>query len=311
MQTFRKFCVAIIATLLLCSYSKAQIQVLQKNVLAKIQNGHTHVIVPSRVFTDADNYEDVFKKYFNVTQGVDFVSADNVVGNLAEGDSYFTLETAIVSSSSGATAIYEYLNLWQPTKKMLKEKKFNIYHENALARIPISYDTEGIKAILKATSLNFDGDGHFCHWNPGIIKNYLQQLCSMLKSGKKSDFDDDITNKATLKELSTKTLYCPEDNFTKVGLFVKAGKTVDEKDVFEDYKFEYKPISDQDLSEKILSEREAFYYLIFLRNVSSRLIEVVNSQTGDVVYLRYNKLSLTPNLKSGDLKDLYKTIKKS
>jgi hypothetical protein len=291
--------------------AQAQIQVLEKDVLSKIKDGNTHVIVKSLTFPDAQLYADVFEKYWTVTKGVDVIEADKVVGNLVEGDSYFSLEAEKITGSNGGTAIFVYFNLWQPTKKMLKDKKFKIGHEDALAHIQVSIDLEAVKAIyFNSLDFNLDGDGHLYHWNPGLLKNYLQQLCADLQTGKKIDFHDDVTDKVKLKELATRTLYCPDDNFNKMGTFVKAGKTVDEKDVFEDYKFDYKSISDKDLSDKILNSTEPFYYLIFLRNSTSKLIEVVNSQTGEAIYSRYDKSMFIQNLKSGDLKDLYKAIKK-
>jgi hypothetical protein len=311
MSILKKIYLPLIAMICFLSQTKAQVQVFEKDVLDKIKNGKTHVIVKSQVFPDADEYADVFKKYFTVTQGVDFIAEDDVVGNLVAGDTYFSLEAEKITGSSGATVIFVYFNLWQPTQKMLKDKKFKIGHEYALAHIQVSIDLEAVKSIYSnSLDFNLDGDGHLYHWNPGLIKNYLQQLCEVLKSGKKVDFHDDVTDKAKLKELSTKTLYCPEDNFNKMGTFVRAGKTVDVKDVFEDYKFDYKTISDKDIGEKILNDKEPFYYIIFLRNSTSKLIEVVNSQTGEVIYSRYDRSMFIPNLKSGDLKDLYKAVKK-
>lgn len=314
MSVTRRFLLATIAVAFCFSIkSKAQVQVLEKDVFDKIQNGKTHVIVKSLVFPQVDEYTDVFKKYFNVTQGVDLIAEDNLVGNLVEGDSYFSFEAEKITGSSGGTAIFVYCNLWQPTKKMLKDKKFKIYHEEALAHIQLSVDVEAVKEIYTNNmDFNLDGDGHFYHWNPGLLKNYLQLLCAQLKTGKKTDFHDDMTDKSQIKALSTKTLYYPDENLNKMGMFVKAGKTVDTKDLFDDYKFNYKVISDKDLSDKILANEEEFYYFLFIRNSGSKLLLVVNSRTGEVIYSRYSKAVFAiKNVNSGDLKDLYKTVNKN
>lgn len=293
--------------------AKAQVQVLEKDVLNKIKNGKTHIIVKSLVFPHVDEYTDAFKKYFTVTNGVDLVAEDNVVGNLVDGDTYFSLEGEKITSNYG-TAIFVYLNLWQPTKKMLKDKKFKISHEDALAHIQLSVDIDAVKGLYLSNSMDFnlDGDGHFYHWNPGMLKNYLQLLCAELKTGKKTDFHDDITDKTQIKELAAKTLYYPEDNLYKMGMLVKAGKTVDTKDLFNDYKFNYKVISDNDLGEKILTGDEQFYYFLFIRDSGNKLLLVVNSQTGEIIYSRYSSAVFgAKNAGSGDLKDLYKVVNKN
>lgn len=311
MKIMYKLCFAILVSLCFVNGVKAQVRILEKDALDKIKNGKTHVIVRSQSFPDAMLYADVFEKYFTVTKGVDLITGDEVVGNLVAEDSYFSLEAQKITSNYG-TAIFVYLNLWQPTKKMLKDKKFKINHEDALAHIQLSVDIDAVKEVYgNSMDFNFDGDNHFYHWNPGILKNYLQLLCAELKSGKKTDFHDDITDKSQIRDLSTKTLYYPEDNLNKMGVFVKAGKTVDTKDLFDDYKFNYKVVSDKELGEKILKDDEQFYYFLFIRDSGSKLLLVVNSRTGDIIYSRYSGAVFGPkNVNSGDLKDLYKAVNK-
>ncbi len=292
----------------------AQVQVLEKGVLEKIQNGHTHVVVSDIHFPTSSEFLSVFKSYWTLTKGVDFISANDLPGNLIAGDTYFSLETLRVTGSYGGSAMFIYLNLWLPTEKALKDKKFKVGHEDPMAHILLSADVETILHGYfadKDFGFDFDARGHIYHWNPGILKNYLQLLAFDLKTSKKIDSQDDITDYSQLKLLKGQTLYCPEDNLNKMGTFVKVGKTVDIKDVFEDYKFNYQSISDKDLGEKIMAAKEPFYYLLFVRNSTSKLIVVVNSITGEIIYSRYDKSMSIPNLKSGDLKDLYKTINKN
>lgn len=294
--------------------SKAQVQILEKNVLEKIQNGHSHIVVSDVHFPNSEQFLSVFQQNWVLTKGVDLVSMNDLPGNLVAGDSYFSLQTLRITGMNGGTAIYIYLNLWIPNSKSLNDKKFKVGHEDSMAEILLSADLETILHgyfASKDFGYDFDAEGHIYHWNPGIIKNYLQLLSARLKNGKKDDFEKDITDKEQLKLLKTQTLYCPEDNLHKMGTFVKQGKMVDFKEVFEDYKFDYRSISDQDLGKKILDEKQPFYYLLFIRNSTSKLIAVVNSVTGEVIYSRYDKSMSIPNLKSGDLKDLYKAINKN
>lgn len=295
-------------------HAHAQVEVLEKNVLEKIQKGNSHIVVTSLDFPQSEQFLTVFKKYWTLTKSVDLISVNDLPASLVTGDSYFILQTLRLTGTSGASAIFIYLDLWLPDAKASTKKKFKVENGTELAHVILSAD---LGTILngyfqsKDFGYDFDAGGHIYHWNPGILKNYLQLLTARLQTGKKDNYHDDITNKDQLKLLMGQTLYCPEDNFHKMGIFVKNGKTVDVQDVFHDYKFNYKTISDHDLGEKILNEKEPFYYLLFTRNSTSKLIAVVNSTTGEIVYERYDKGMSIPNLKSGDLKDLYKTINKN
>lgn len=312
MLLFKKTCPIFLAILLFAAKSKAQVQVLEKDVLGKIQNGHTHVIVKDPNSPLAGEFLESFKKSWTVTKGVDLIAQDNLVGNMMEGDTYFSMESLTVTSSYGK-AIYAFYNLWQPTKKMLKDKKFKINHEDALARIQLSIDIDAVKELYFTDEINpKSGEkGHVFHWNPGLLKNYLQILSAELKTGKKTNYQDEKTNKALIKELSSKTLYYPEDNLNKIGFFLNSG-TVDTKDLFDDYKFKYKVISDDELGEKIMADSEQFYYFLFVRITGSKLLLVVDSHTGEVIYSRFSSaLFSAKNVDKGDLKDLYKAINKN
>ena len=315
MGIIKRICVVLLMLFVFISQTKAQVKVLEKDVLGRIQNGHSHIVVSDVNFPNAEQFLTVFKEYWLLTKGVDLVSIKDLPGKLVEGDSYFSLELLKERGFSGSTSIHIYLNLWLPNNKALKDKKFKIDHEVPLAHILLSADLETVlHGYFESKDFGYDfhAEGHIYHWNPGILKNYIQLLSARLKTGKKDDYENDITDQGQLKLLKTQTLYCPEDNLHKMGTFVKEGKTVDLKEVFEDYKFNYKSISDKDLGQKILEEKQPFYYLLFIRNNTSKVIAVINSTTGEVIYSRYStSMTSIPNLKSGDLKDLFKTINKN
>lgn len=196
----------------LFTFSNAQIRVIDKNTLGKIQNGYTHVIVGNAQFPRADEYLSVFKKYWTVTKGVDFITSDNVVGNMVAGDSYFSFEMVQVTGERGGVSLYLYLNLWQPTKKALHDKKFKMTHENALAHIELSANGSILMNVSNRNlNINLDGGDYIFHWNPGLLKNYLQLLTAYLKAGKRININDDVTDKTQLKALQNQTLYVAED----------------------------------------------------------------------------------------------------
>jgi len=110
--------------------------------------------------------------------------------------------------------------------------------------------------------------------------------------------------------LKNQTLFCPDDNFHKMNAFNAAdGKeTIHPDEIFQDYKFSYKILSNKELEDKLLADSEPFYYLLFLRNSSAKMVGIVNSRTGEIIYCRYHKL-LAFALNPGDLKEIYKEIK--
>ena len=314
MKQSKFFYLSLLVFICFAARTRAQVEILEKNVTEKIKNGHTHVIVSDVHFPNSEQFLSIFKQYWTLSKDVDFVSVKDLPANIVAGDNYFVLETLRLTGFSGSSAMFIYLDLWLPNGKALKDKKFKIDHGDQMAHVLLSADLGTILSGYFASQdfgYDFDAGGHIYHWNPGILKNYLQLLSARLQIGKKDDYHDDITNKEQLKLLKNQTLYCPEDNLHKMGTFVKEGKTVDIKDVFEDYKFSYKSISDHDLGQKILDEKSPFYYLLFIRNSTSKLIAVVNSVTGEIIYERYDKSMSIQNLKSGDLKDLYKAINKN
>ena len=77
--------------------------------------------------------------------------------------------------------------------------------------------------------------------------------------------------------------------------------------LFEKYKYKYKWITKEDLSEKILNSEEDFYYLMYLQVNSEKYINVVNGKTGDFIYRDYE--TLTYNIKKNDIKRLNSKIK--
>ncbi|MBS1526816.1 MAG: hypothetical protein JST19_14265 [Bacteroidetes bacterium] len=310
MQTLKKsFLVSLILTCFVAKVN-AQILILEKDVLDKIKNSNTHIVVSSNNFPDADKYFDVFKKYWTVTQSVDVITTEELPDKLIAGDTYFSLETKILKSDMNS-AMFFYLNLWTPRDKALKRnKRFSVYDELSLAHIQIS--THGKPHEHLIPQFNLDGNGYTNNWNPGTLKNFLQQLTALLRTGKKF-LGNDITDKEQLKLLKGLTIYCPEDDFNTMNAFGKSDKYTDQEisKLFDGCSFSYKILSNEELQDKILEDKEPFYYLLYLRGLEDgKMIAVVNSRTGQLVYSTTER-SFSHNIKSGDIKDLSKAINKN
>lgn len=325
------FYFVLILSLITLSRAKAQIEIETKNALEKIKDGKTHIIVQDINFPRSVEYYRIFKKYWTVTKDVDFIKWDDLDGNLVAGDTYLSFERWVGTVSQGVSVATTYLNIWTPSEKEIRKQKHADINSNAvsIANIYLDESTESLVKKFREkdytnvkfdkagpySQYDFDGGGSLLNWSPGIMKNYLQLLCRQLQTGKKYSFGDEITNKAELQLLKNKTLYCTNEVLNKMGFFAgvnkirtDAEKSAEIKTLFEDYHYDYKVLTSSELEDKILDDKEPFYYLIFLNSSKAgKFLGVVNSRTGDVVYSRCKALSV--NLKPGDLKDLYKEIK--
>jgi hypothetical protein len=289
----------------------AQVDIFSKNALDKIKDGTTHVIVNDLDFPNSAEYYRVFKKYWTVTKGVEFLKASDIKDNLKEGDSYFSIESTIWYSGDVHTSYtYYYLNLWVPNDRAInKPAKYNIHDEVAIAHLNILFRL--LPGDRPKPSLDFDGSGHISNWHPGTVKNYLQQLQIALLTGKKMQ-SENVEDKEQIKQLRGHILYCPEDDFFTWNIFGKLGKYTDEQitDLYKEYEFQYKTITNRELEDKILADKEPFYYMIYVPSVQTgKMVGVVNSRTGELIYSKAHS-SMSYSLKSGDIKELNKAVNK-
>jgi len=82
-------------------------------------------------------------------------------------------------------------------------------------------------------------------------------------------------------------------------------KRLDEKEIFEDYKYPYKLLTVKELNSKILNEKEPFYYLAYVKVSPLKCINIIDSQTGEIIY---SDKSTSYNFKPSDMKDIGKII---
>jgi hypothetical protein len=313
MKSLKKNISIFLLLFLFAFTAKAQIEVFDKNSIEKIKNGTTYILVSDPESSDMAEYLNIFRSFWKVPKDVQFIKESDVKDKAVPGDSFISFVSLSQTSSMGATSIEFYLYLWVPDKNYFKKHRDpKLSDMDGLAKIEVSGDARMIGNAYLGTHpkdpVAINGP-HVLNCYPGMIKVYLQRLEALLKAGKKVNYYDEITDNTQLKQIASTTLYCNEADFNKVTMF-SAGDNLNKiKEIFEDYKFQYKLLSDKELSDKILAETKPFYFLLFVRAGAGKLICVVNSFTGEVIYLRKHAMSY--NLKSGDLKSLYKDISKA
>lgn len=180
------------------------------------------------------------------------------------------------------------------------------YKKNEVASVFFSGDAESMWGIIKTSSYE-NLTNQLYNYKMGYMKNYLQFIQQNLKNETSSWAFVSDYDKKKIKALSKHTLYIPD--YIKT---IYNGWTGEEKerenpdDLFEDYKFKYEWISNEKLNEKILSENEDFYYLMYTKINSMKIVSIVNGKTGEIIYSDYHSFSY--KLKPKDLKAINNKI---
>ena len=108
------------------------------------------------------------------------------------------------------------------------------------------------------------------------------------------------------KCLKTNKLYIPESVGVKYNAFSRTeGKKREESELLEDYKFPYEIVTEERLNELLTSGQE-IYFLNYVQVNGNKLISVINSKTGEILY--NSKTGLSYNIKGGDFKSISKKI---
>lgn len=223
---------------------------------------------------DNETYRRILKEYWTVTPH-EVVSAsefeikdyDFNKHSFAKIEGYRTDKATTSNGLMQSYTLYFNFSMREGKKKKVNMTSFTLYpKENFLNQVRSKKMNEVIMAV--------DQENVFYNYNTGFFKNYLQYLNKRISSEKNFYYD------RQLKELESKILYLP--SYTKLSL-AKSG--------FESYNFDYEFIDDEKLSSKIL-ENEELYYLRYVKSNAFQKIEVVNSKTGDVIYVKgYNGIS--------------------
>ena len=141
----------------------------------------------------------------------------------------------------------------------------------------------------------------------GYIKNYFQTLNNKLNKNQSLKIRDEIKNKDKLKELKSKTLYVPNWLLKDYSTFkLKVTKVLKPEELFEDYKYEFKVLTNNELNAKILNKDE-FYYLMHTTYNGEKVVSIINSLTGQIIYSIVDNSSNL--IKKSDLKNISKLIK--
>lgn len=180
---------------------------------------------------------------------------------------------------------------------------------NIRLRQDIAYSSGGKMKIGSFDKINakYGEEPGFYNYNLGYVKNYFQELNQRLLDSQNLKIEDGIKKEDKIAELKNKTLYAPEWTLMKYNAMAASyGKTRTKEELFKKYEHNYEVLSNDELNSKILSG-EDFYYLMHTQFNQKKIISVIHSTTGEIIYLIEDG---SYNLKDSDLKDLNKLINK-
>jgi hypothetical protein len=321
----------------LARHGTTQIEVMYFDEVARIKKGTTYITFNDTNTQIAKQYMDIYRKYWTCSK-IQFINDSDIDKHIAPESSFFTMSyldltnnaTIYRSPTGGASfmptpgqlnrvehhavrGVYMFMSLWTYDEYYFTRKNKKpptAKDEVRIARVELFPDYKTLITPDNIHLYDYDWGGHIRNWGPGMLKNYLQCLMTYFNGNNQDKIfeKEEIVNKDELAHLQTQTLYIPDYTL----IYYNAGngdesEQNDPKELFANYAYPYKVIPTKDLNDKILAGGEPFYYLVYVKDCACKLITIINSQTGNIVYSDYIKYSY--NLNSSNLKDIYKTIR--
>ncbi|HTB07647.1 MAG TPA: hypothetical protein VK806_11910 [Bacteroidia bacterium] len=336
--------IGITALLLLCfaNTSFAQVGVMNLDEIQRIKDGTTYIVMKDTGSPASQPYKDIFRKYWTISK-FKFINDTDMDNHIELNAAFFTMHVfhpvtyhtmytptgySTMHNNTAQNAAHEnmngttlkvtgsflYLLLWNYDEDYFKRKKKKdptSEDEVKIGRVDLFADYKTLVTPDSIFYYNYDWAGHIRNWGPGFLKNYLQQLMIYLNGKKEVYYEkDDFTNKSEMAHLQTATLYIPDYTLTRYDPHNgnESQKTT-ALELFKEYHFPHKLISTQELNDKILNSTEPFYYLVYVKDCENKLVTIINSQTGEIVYSNYTKYSY--NIKPSDFDDLNSVVKHS
>lgn len=314
--------------------SKSPLNLYSKSLKAEdfenLKKKSTCVILPEGI--DQERFKNNLKDVWDVNE-LKFVTGEEYKKNkeriLKEsailklvGDVYLIGKKNIATGKKRSTgeSITNFMSLVIYDNVIMKKGKLKydskmlgeiVFSPNIKMRTNVVY-SGGRKSFLakasnkKALAANKEEPG-FYTFNYGYIKNFTQILNDHLKRGVSISMRDGYVDSNTIKSLKNKTLYAPEwvlKRYAPVSSTLKEVSTPEE--FFEDYDYDYKIVTDDDLNAKIEAGEDIYYFLHTQYN-AEKVLAIIAAKTGKYVYLETGG---SYNVKGSDFKALNKAINK-
>lgn len=303
---------------------------INKEVLEKFKNATTLFVLPDWV--SEETYDRLLNEIWTINP-YEIITIDDfeIEEMYAENYAFFTIDfhkkNRKNKTGNSVTALYTYLDLSlydgaEITKRIskfddrVKGKKMPIILEanrTSLAKCYLYPQEDFIKTAINGKRHGvieslYASDVYY-NYSEGMLKNYLQKVHNQILKGSTYALELKDHDTSQLVELASKTLYIPEYTTLKTNVLkVKVSPMKDKeiKNLFQFYNYAYETISDEALSNAIIN-KEQLFYLRYVRIDDQKFIQIVNAQTGDIIFKDY-VAGFTYNLKPKNFEYLSLTI---
>ncbi|HXC06640.1 MAG TPA: hypothetical protein VNZ86_17910 [Bacteroidia bacterium] len=233
--------------------------------------------------TDKD-FRDMVSKTWTITP-FKIITQEEITQNLSTKNVFFTNAYAISNGFNGAgslTSSSEYM-MWCPRQKMVDRGK-------EIKNLDISF-------VEPYFTIKIEGD----YWYAGIFKNFLQQMQDYMTTYLAKGKADVVSDPAKIADLKSSTLYVPD-------YVLKKEKAAD---LFSKYTGKYEVVSSEALNKKIMAGENIYYLLTCIYGKNCKIISVINSKTGQLVYNSLDAKPTYPYLRKDDIADISKEAEKA
>lgn len=280
------------------AYSQLHVDNLKK-VLPKIQEGPTYVVVGGDIKSNAaKDYMVLWDKYWPYAK-LTFISPGEITKHLNANSSFITIakfKTDPVPGTNGSIGWAGYreteLKIWTCTKpgslnSTARDPYSDISNEYSWGDYVARYPFHRVGYDKKAPRVSFpeiffdpkeeDTEGHTPDTTlaAGFMRNYIQQIILAFRDNKE-EWSQERLNKTAVSKLKTDTLYIPR--------WIVESYSLPEK-FFSEYPYPYKVVSRGELNKMLVENSTTFYYLDGHKFPAFIFLKIIDSKTGEVVYL--------------------------
>ncbi|MCY2687467.1 hypothetical protein [Salinimicrobium sp. TH3] len=225
------------------------------------------------------------------------------------GKSFFVIEglRKVVKQYATVDNSYLFLHLYMS----LPDKNGKEFVQS-FARLDLFPSEEAMRAMATMSEseifVYLYGDAEINNWTPGFLRNYFRNINDLLEKGEGKGLYKGIDDVPAIARMANKTLYIPEYALEKRSkMFGLVAGSEDPEKLMKNYPYPHEFKTACQISDAIIAG-EDFYYLVYTRSSSEKFFTVFHSTSGEIVFNAYKPMSY--NLKSKDLKDVAKAVKK-
>lgn len=301
---------------------------LSDETFNNLQKGTTCIIIPDEL--DADKYTEMIESVWTFNE-YKFISEDEYKNNwdniVSENISVLKLvdrvwnkvkrnfvdrDKILSEHIEFSFKLYFYENIRKTKKGKIEYDAYNVaeifFTPNIRLRRDVVHASGRIMFPPSPKKLNKKNpeEPGFYNFDLGYIKNYFQALNAQLLKKENLKMRDGIEKKEKIRELKNKTLFAPDWILRRYDAMKAVyKKTIEAGELFKKYDYKYSVIKNEELNSKILSG-EQFYYLMHTQFNQVKIISVIDSLTGEIIYLTEEN---SYNAKDSDIKKINNLIK--